>query len=65
MFIFLFLQTLRVMPHFNQFKVESLKAGGSYRVCVRADNNVGEGPFSPWTKVYTLPKDDNFGKNKK
>lgn len=58
-------QLLRVMAHFSDYKIDSLKAGGSYRVCVRADNEVGEGPFSTWTKVYTLPKDNDYGKNKK
>ena len=53
------------MPHYTEHKIESLNTGGSYRVCVRADNDVGEGPFSPWTKVYTLPADANYGKGKK
>jgi hypothetical protein len=53
------------MAHFTDFKIESLRTGGSYRVCVRADNAVGEGEYSPWTKVYTLPKDNDYGKKKK
>ncbi len=59
------MQTLRVMPHMSDYKIENLKAGGSYRVCVRADNDVGEGPFSTWTKIYTLPKDEDFSKKNK
>lgn len=47
----------RIMPHCNEYKLEGLRPGGSYRLCLRADNNVGEGPFSNWTKVVRLPKD--------
>ena len=52
------------MPHLNQYKIENLNAGGSYRACIRADNHVGEGPFSPWTKVFMLPNDNDFGRKR-
>lgn len=48
---------IRIMAHCNEFKLEGLKPGASYRMCIRADNNVGEGEFSNWTKVVRLPKD--------
>ncbi len=55
--ILLSFQTHRVLPHFSESKIDGLNPGGSYRVCIRADNIVGEGEFSPWTKVFTLPKE--------
>ena len=45
------------MPHSNEYKIEGLKPGASYKMCIRADNSVGEGEFSNWTKVVKLPKD--------
>jgi hypothetical protein len=43
---------------------ESLVPGGTYRVSIRADNGVGEGPFSIWTKVLTLPTENRSKKKK-
>jgi hypothetical protein len=50
-------KAIRIMPHSSEFKIEGLKPGASYRMCIRADNHVGEGDFSNWTNVVRLPKD--------
>jgi hypothetical protein len=50
----------RVLPYTNEHKIEHLRPGGKYRLCIRADNKVGQGEYSNWTKTVTLPKSYEF-----
>lgn len=50
-------QLFRVLPHATEHRIESLLPGGKYKVCIVAQNNIGEGDYSNWTQIVTLPKD--------
>jgi hypothetical protein len=56
---------IRVLPYTNEHKIEHLRPGAKYRACIRADNKVGSGEYSNWTKVISLPVNfDSVGKKK-
>lgn len=38
-----------------QYRLDHLRAGGSYLVRCCAESSIGPGPFSPWTKEIDLP----------
>eukprot|EP00981_Chlorochromonas_danica_P005093 scaffold1034_cov175-Ochromonas_danica.AAC.19 len=38
-----------------QYRLDHLRAGGSYLVRCCAESSIGPGPFSPWTKEVDLP----------
>jgi hypothetical protein len=50
-------QLFRVMSHATEHRIESLNPGGKYKVCILAQNQIGEGEYSNWTQVITLPRD--------
>ncbi len=50
-------QLFRVLPHATEHRIESLNPGGKYKVCILAQNQIGDGEFSNWTNIVTLPKD--------
>ena len=60
-------QMFRVLPHATEHRIESLNPGGKYKLCIMAQNQIGDSEFSNWTQVITLPKDihEVMSQNKK
>lgn len=54
------IQRIRISPHKSEHKLEGLNPGGSYQVCIRAENAIGLGMSSNWSKVVVLPKEAIF-----